>query len=58
MKPDGTITAWNPQAEVTFGWKAAEAIGRTLRDTVVAPAYRAAHAKGVEQFLSTPRDPC
>jgi len=54
MKPDGTITAWNPQAEVTFGWKAAEAIGRTLFDTVVAPAYRAAHAKGVEQFLSTP----
>jgi len=54
MKPDGTITAWNPQAEVTFGWKAAEAIGRTLCDTVVAPAYRAAHAKGVEEFLSTP----
>ncbi len=53
MKPDGTITAWNPQAEVTFGWKAAEAIGRTLCDTVIAPAYRAAHANGVEQFLST-----
>ena len=53
MKPDGTITAWNPQAEVTFGWKASEAIGRTLCDTVIAPAYRAAHANGVEQFLST-----
>jgi PAS domain S-box-containing protein len=54
MKPDGTITAWNPQAELTFGWTAAEAIGRTLCDTVIAPAYRAAHANGVEQFLSTP----
>ena len=53
MKPDGTITAWNPQAELTFGWTAAEAIGRTLCDTVVAPAYRAAHANGVEQFLNT-----
>jgi PAS domain S-box-containing protein len=53
MKPDGTITAWNPQAEETFGWTAAEAIGRTLCDTVVAPAYRAAHANGVEQFLTT-----
>ncbi len=53
MKPDGTITAWNPQAERTFGWTAAEAIGRTLCDTVVAPAYRAAHAHGVEQFLTT-----
>jgi PAS domain S-box-containing protein len=53
MDPDGTITAWNPQAELTFGWSAAEAIGRTLCDTVVAPAYRAAHANGVEQFLTT-----
>jgi PAS domain S-box-containing protein len=53
MDPDGTITAWNPQAELTFGWTAAEAIGRTLCDTVVAPAYRAAHANGVEQFLTT-----
>ena len=53
MDPDGTITAWNPQAESTFGWTAAEAVGRTLCDTVVAPAYRLAHAHGVEQFLTT-----
>ena len=53
MEPDGTITAWNPQAELTFGWTAAEAIGRTLCNTVVAPAYRAAHANGVEEFLTT-----
>jgi len=53
MDPDGTITAWNPQAELTFGWTAAEALGRTLCDTVVAPAYRDAHADGVEQFLTT-----
>jgi len=53
MNPDGTITAWNPQAERTFGWTAAEAIGRRLCDTVVAPAYRFAHALGVEQFLTT-----
>jgi two-component system cell cycle sensor histidine kinase PleC len=30
MDPDGIITAWNPQAERTFGWTAAEAIGRSL----------------------------
>ncbi len=53
MTPDGTVTAWNPQAELTFGWTAAEIIGRTLCETVVAPAYRAANAHGVEQFLST-----
>ena len=53
LDPDGTITAWNPMAEQIFGWPAAEALGRTLCDTVVAPAYRAAHANGVEQFLTT-----
>ncbi len=53
MNPDGTITTWNPQAERTFGWTAEEAIGRTLCDTIVAPAYRYAHALGVEQFLTT-----
>ena len=24
---DGTITAWNRQAEITFGWDAAEVVG-------------------------------
>ena len=53
MEPNVTITAWNPQAASIFGWTAGEAIGRTLCDTIVAPAYRAAHANGVEQFLTT-----
>jgi PAS domain S-box-containing protein len=53
MDPDGTITAWNARAELTFGWAAAEVIGRRLCDTVVAPANRAAHAHGVEHFLTT-----
>jgi PAS domain S-box-containing protein len=29
---DGTISAWNRQAEITFGWSAGEAIGRRLQD--------------------------
>jgi PAS domain S-box-containing protein len=53
MDPDGSITAWNPQAELTFGWTASEIMGRLLCDTVVAPAYREAHAHGVENFLTT-----
>ena len=52
MDPDGSITAWNPQAELTFGWKAAEVLGRRWYDTVIAPAYREAHAHGVEHFLA------
>jgi PAS domain S-box-containing protein len=58
MDPDGSITAWNPQAELTFGWTAAEVMGRRLCDTVIAPAYREAHAHGVEHFLTTPGIPC
>jgi PAS domain S-box-containing protein len=52
MDPDGTITTWNPQAELTFGWAAAEIIGRRLCDTVIPPAYREAHELGVEHFLA------
>jgi len=37
MEPDGSITDWNPQAERTFGWTAAEIMGRRLCDTVIAP---------------------
>jgi PAS domain S-box-containing protein len=57
MDPDGSITAWNRQAELTFGWPAAEVLGRRLCDTVVAPEYREAHAHGVEHFLTTQGSP-
>jgi PAS domain S-box-containing protein len=55
MAPDGSITAWNPQAELTFGWPASEMLGRRWSDTVIAPSGRAAHAQGVEHFLATVR---
>src|SRR5271154_807377 len=57
MDPDGTITAWNPRAELTFGWSAAEAIGRRWSEIVIAPAYREAHAQGVEHFLAAAQGP-
>lgn len=53
MDPDGAITAWNPSAELTFGWTAAEVMGRRLCDTVIAPAYREAHTHGLDHFLAT-----
>ena len=34
---DGTITDWNAAAERTFGWPAAEAIGRRLTETIFPP---------------------
>ena len=53
MEPDGTITAWNSQAERTFGWSASEALGRRWCDMVIARSGREAHAQGMEHFLDT-----
>jgi PAS domain S-box-containing protein len=52
MDPDGSITTWNPQAELTFGWLAEEVLGRRLCDTVVATAHNDTRAPGVERFLT------
>ena len=53
----GTITEWNTRAEVLFGWTAREAVGRTLTETIVPPAYRAAHDAGMARFLTTGEGP-
>jgi two-component system sensor histidine kinase/response regulator len=53
MGADGRIIHWNAQAEATFGWSRDEAIGRSLAETIVPPASRAAHAQGVARFLAT-----
>jgi len=50
---DGMITEWNRQAQVTFGWSRAEAIGRRLEETVIPPAQREAHAAGLARYRST-----
>jgi PAS domain S-box-containing protein len=51
MDPDGAVTVWNPQAEATFGWTAAEIMGRSFYDTVIAPVCREGHVYGVQHFL-------
>ena len=48
----GTISGWNAEAERTFGWTAAEAVGRKMSDTCVAPARRAAHNAEREAFVA------
>src|SRR5688572_226924 len=49
MKEDGTITLWNPNAEVLFGWTAEEAVGRVLAETILPPQYRDAHNDGLNR---------
>jgi PAS domain S-box-containing protein len=40
MDADGSISDWNKQAEIMFGWPSAEMLGRSLVDTVVPEAAR------------------
>ena len=56
MDADGLITAWNPRAELAFGWSAAEATGKRFSDIVIAPEHREAHANGIENFLTNAQE--
>lgn len=47
------IQQWNRQAELTFGWSSAEAIGRRLYETIIPVQSREAHCRGMERYLST-----
>jgi PAS domain S-box-containing protein len=47
------ITDWNGQAEQTFGWSRAEAVGRNLAQTIIPVALRDAHDQGLQRYLAT-----
>ncbi|MCG8462496.1 MAG: response regulator [Holophagales bacterium] len=53
----GLIHDWNRQAEATFGWSAAEAMGRPMVDFIVPPALREQHQQGFAKFLATGEGP-
>lgn len=57
MDDRGRITAWNTQAEQTFGWTSQEAIGRSMADTIIPPTHREAHQRGLDHFLKTGEGP-
>ncbi|AWN23962.1 hypothetical protein DKM44_12595 [Deinococcus irradiatisoli] len=50
---DNVVVEWNPAAERTFGWTREEALGRSLSELIVPPAYREAHERGMKRYLST-----
>jgi PAS domain S-box-containing protein len=50
MRRDGTVAAWNKVAERTFGWPAAEAIGRMMADLIIPARYRDAHGSGLARY--------
>jgi PAS domain S-box-containing protein len=46
--PDGTITFWNAQAEIIFGWKSEEVLGKRLGDIIVPERFRKMHEAGIK----------
>lgn len=49
----GIISTWNSQAELVFGWKKNEAIGRVLADLIFPPKQREEYENGLAKFLKT-----
>jgi PAS domain S-box-containing protein len=52
MDDRGRITAWNAQAESTFGWSRQEAIGRKVAELIIPTALRQRHTHSLERFLA------
>ncbi|TMB57691.1 MAG: EAL domain-containing protein [Chloroflexi bacterium] len=53
MDHRGIVTGWNPMAEETFGWSAAEAVGHPMQDLILPARYRIAHQTGFARYLKT-----
>ncbi|MEO8633312.1 MAG: EAL domain-containing protein [Chloroflexota bacterium] len=57
MDASGKITEWNAPAEAMFGWRRDEVVGKELADTIVPPAFRDGHRKGLSHYLKTGAGP-
>lgn len=51
MDAEGLVTAWNKQAEHTFGWPEEEAIGRKLEKLIIPPELHQDHHTGLNRYL-------
>ena len=49
----GRVTAWNRQAEQTFGWSAQEALGKPLEGLIIPAELSGAHRSGMQLYLRT-----
>ncbi|MBB3220191.1 PAS domain S-box protein [Pseudoduganella umbonata] len=53
LDEQGRVSAWNRQAEHTFGWTAAEADGKPLEELIIPADFRDRHAQGLARYLAT-----
>ena len=49
IDPDGIITFWNPQAEIIFGWKSEEVMGKLLSDIIIPERNRKPHQNAIKK---------
>lgn len=54
---DGRIAEFNPAAEKTFGYSAAEVLGQPIAETVIPPSLRSAHHAGFDRYFATGEGP-
>ncbi len=53
MDADGRIIEFNPAAEATIGYTRDEAMGQSVAELIIPPAYRSMHEKGLAAFRAT-----
>jgi PAS domain S-box-containing protein len=53
MDNKGMVTGWNTQAEKTFGWTRAEALGRELAELIIPVRHREEHRLGMRRYIET-----
>ena len=53
----GKVTFWNPQAELIFGWKEHEVMGKSLSKIIIPEQYKKAHDTGMDNYFKTGKGP-
>lgn len=54
---EGKITFWNKRAELIFGWKTEEVIGKTLSETIIPKVHTREHEEGMKNYIKTGNGP-
>lgn len=53
MDPEGKIIEFNKAAELTFGHRREDVIGREMAEVIIPPRMREAHRNGLKKYLSS-----
>lgn len=53
----GKINFWNTQAEIIFGWRKEEVLGKTLNQTIIPQRHKDGHSKGLQYYMDSGKGP-